>query len=202
LNNATLDLLANGSSPHLLTLAFPKSGVSVGTLRSQLTRAVVGRNVEFSDSFARVRPPNDVERFGGLVRNIVILLNLLSAALLVWRWADERRRLLSQTHTAAIGPSYLARSINQDATAHVGVAAVLGGVAGLLIGRALLPTVGSMRFPLMTLMATVVLPTLVAAVVARFPSGDGLNGHQVSPASDVPPTGPNGANVVQLLGDR
>jgi hypothetical protein len=174
MNQETLSALTKGEAIHSLALVVPGQGTSMDELQTQLNRALVGRSVFVSDTFNRQRATNAVERFGGRAHGLVILFNLLSAAVLVWRWASARRSLLQPTNTAAIGPGYLARSITQDATAHVGVAGFLGGVAGMGLGWALLPAVGSMTVPVMVLLMTVVLPAVLAAIVARFsgfPSG-------------------------------
>jgi hypothetical protein len=196
-NSSVLRALTNVRSVSSWTLALPAAGQSLGPISAQLKRAVVGRQVSLVESFTRTRPTNAIERFGSRTQGFIMLLNLLSSALLVWRWADERRRLLLPTHVASIGPTYIARSINQDATAHVGVSALLGGGAGLAIGWALMPPGGLMHVPLTTLAATVLFPTVLSAVVARFPSGDASNGVGHASGSTYPNRSPL-ENVVQL----
>ncbi len=154
-------------------LLFVPAGGSTATLRRDIQRASVGGDVSVSETFTRVRERTEVESFGRGLLDAVIGLHLLNAAVLVWRWSSERRRSLLTTRSAALGPAFLARSVNQDATAHVGVAAVIGSVAGLVLGWALLPA-GSRWTPgYLHVLVILVAPPLVAALVARVPYVNG-----------------------------
>ncbi len=163
------------SLPQDRLLFVPATG-SVADLRREIQRASVGRDLFVSETFSRVRERTQVESFGRDLLSVVIGLHLLNAAVLVWRWSSERRRSLLSTRSAALGPAYLARSVNQDATAHVGVSAFVGSLAGLVLGWTLLPT-GSRWAPgYVHLLVMTVAPPLVAALVARISYANGSVG--------------------------
>jgi hypothetical protein len=161
-----------GSLPQDRLLFVPADG-SASTLRHNIQRASVGGDVFVSETFTRGRERTEVESFGRGLLDAVIGLHLLNAAVLVWRWSSERRRSLLTTRSAALGPAFLARSVNQDATAHVGAAAFIGSVAGLVLGWTLLPA-GSRWTPgYLHVLVILVAPPLVAALVARVPYVNG-----------------------------
>ena len=148
---------------------FVYSPQSAQSLRRNLERAFVGTGVAVADNFSTSRPPTQIETFLHRLLDLVIALHLLNAAVLVWRWASERRKALLSTRNAALGPAFLARSVNQDATAHVGAAGLLGSVAGLILGWAVLPSGSDWSPGVLHLVVLVVGPALVAGLVARVP---------------------------------
>jgi hypothetical protein len=158
----------NGTRRVLVLAAGNKSSLS--KLQRELGAALLGRTVGTVSVFSTIRPLETGEVFLRYVLLTAMLFDVFAAGVLVWRWADERRRLLLSSRSAAIGPAFLARSINQDATAHVGSASVLGAVAGVGLGWVLLQPGSRFQLPWLMLLAAVTVPTLVAAVVARFPS--------------------------------
>ncbi len=189
----TTDLLFEsvaGAMPQEGFLFVPSKG-SAADLRHDIQRASLGGDVVVSETFSRVRQRTQVESFGRWLLNVVIALHLLNAAVLVWRWSSERRRSLLSTRSAALGPAYLARSVNQDATAHVGVAAFVGSVFGLVLGWTLLPA-GSRWAPSYLHVAVILAaPALVAALVARVPYVNGSSRRSLSAGhSAVPPNEP------------
>jgi ABC-type lipoprotein release transport system permease subunit len=163
-------LFANEDTNEVLVL-FAAEGMSAQQVKAEVGSALLGRNVETVQVFSAVRPLTDNQMFLRQLLRAVLLLDVCTAGVLVWRWADERRRLLVSSRPAAIGPAFLARSINQDATAHVGSASALGSIAGVALGWVLRQSGGQFQVPWLVLLAVVVVPTLLASVVARFPTG-------------------------------
>jgi hypothetical protein len=170
INDPVADSLLEGDWQHRGVAVFAGKGGTVPQLEKELKAALLGRKVGNIDSFRIIPTATSRDVLLRLLLRFVLLFEVLAAGMLVWRWADERRRLLVSSRSAAIGPAYLARSINQDATAHVGSVSLLGALAGVGLGWVLRQPGTQFQLPWVMLLVVVTVPTLVASVVARFPS--------------------------------
>jgi hypothetical protein len=158
-----------GTNP-VRDVALLRSADSLESIRRTVSQALVRPDVSLIEAFSRRAELTDIERYAHRLIDLTILIHLLTIAVLVRRWAIERRSALMATRTAALGPAFLARSVNQDVIAHVGAAACAGSAAGWFLAWTLAGQVVDIRQTALHLAVIVVTPVLVAALVARVPA--------------------------------